>query len=88
MFLFKDLPKMIVLSIMLIKALDLRISLKLIQDIVYLWREFFIKVRIVPKIESFKVGFIYKDVTLTYVEVKDLKDLFKIIEDLKKIRSI
>ena len=41
------------LAIFLIKSLDLREGLSLVQELVYLWREFNIKVRIIPKIEYF-----------------------------------
>ena len=34
-----QLPKRVALAIMLLKALDLRLSLRLIQMILYLWRE-------------------------------------------------
>ena len=65
------------LAIFLIKSLDLREGLSLVQELVYLWREFNIKVRIIPKIEYFTICFSYKDKQLKQIKTDRLKDIIK-----------
>lgn len=81
---FSKIPKVVMLAIFLIKALDLNESLRLVQELSYLWREFNIKVRIIPKIEYFTVCFSYKDKQLKQVKIDSLKAIIKISEELKK----
>lgn len=83
---FNKLPKMVTLAILLLKSLDLKEALKLIQEILYLWREFYIKVKIKPVIETFKVSFYYKDTRLIGTDIKDIKELSKLIENIKRSR--
>ena len=74
------------LAIFLIKSLDLREGLSLVQELVYLWREFNIKVRIIPKIEYFTICFPYKDKQLKQIKTDRLKDIIKISEKIKRIQ--
>ena len=83
---FNKIPKVIMLAIFLIKSLDLREGLSLVQELVYLWREFNIKVRIIPKIEYFTICFSYKDKQLKQVKTDRLKDIIKISEEIKRIQ--
>lgn len=83
---FKSLPKTIVLAIFLIKSLDLREGLRLMQELNYLWREFNIKVRIIPKIEYFTICFSYKDKQLKQIKTDNLKDIIKISKEIKRQR--
>ena len=83
---FNKIPKAIMLAIFLIKSLDLREGLSLIQELVYLWREFNIKVRIIPKIEYFTICFSYKDKQLKQIKTDRLKDIIKISEEIKRIQ--
>lgn len=83
---FKSLPKTIVLAIFLIKSLDLREGLSLVQELSYLWREFNIRVRIIPKIEYFKICFFYKDEQLKQIKTNKLKDIIKISEEIKRMQ--
>ena len=83
---FNKIPKVIMLAIFLIKSLDLREGLSLVQELVYLWREFNIKVRIIPKIEYFTICFSYKDKQLKQIKTDRLKDIIKISEEIKKQR--
>lgn len=83
---FFKIPKMIQQALFLLQALDIREARKLAQGIMYLWREFYIKTRIIPKISMFTVEFKYKDMTLNTFRITDIKDLIKIIEKLKSSR--
>nr|DAQ09854.1 MAG TPA: hypothetical protein [Caudoviricetes sp.] len=83
---FNKMPKVIMLAIFLIKSLDLREGLSLVQELVYLWREFNIKVRIIPKIEYFTICFSYKDKQLKQIKTDRLKDIIKISEEIKRIQ--
>lgn len=81
---FDKLPKKVALAILLLKALDLKETIKITQQILYLWREFMIKTSITPKIESYKVSFYYKDKYIDGVTIKELKDIIKVIEEIKE----
>ena len=83
---FNKIPKVIMLAIFLIKSLDLREGLSLVQELVYLWREFNIKVRIIPKIEYFTICFSYKDKQLKQIKTDRLKDIINISEEIKRIQ--
>ena len=83
---FKKKTKVIMLAIFLIKSLDLREGLTLVQELVYLWREFNIKVRIIPKIEYFTICFSYKDEQLKQIKTDRLKDIIKISEEIKRMQ--
>ena len=80
-----NIPKMIMLALALIKALDLKNgeSLKIARDIMYLWREFYIKTRleVIPK--EFIVEFKYKDNTIVSCRVDDLSTLRKLVTTVK-----
>lgn len=84
---FKKFPKYLVMAVYLLRSLDIPQSIKLIQDVSYLWTEFYIKTEIKPVISLFKVRFVYKDKELVNFKLKDIKELGKIIEDLKKMRG-
>lgn len=83
---FNKIPKVIMLAIFLIKSLDLREGLSLVQELVYLWREFNIKVRIIPKIEYFTICFSYKDRQLKQIKTETLKDIIRISEEIKTLQ--
>ena len=83
---FNKIPKAVMLAIFLIKSLDLREGLSLVQELVYLWREFNIKVRIIPKIEYFTICFSYKDKQLKQIKTDRLKDIIKISEEIKRMQ--
>ena len=83
---FNKIPKTIMLAIFLIKSLDLREGLSLVQELVYLWREFNIKVRIIPNIEYCAICFSYKDKQLKQIKTDRLKDIIKISEEIKRMQ--
>ena len=83
---FNKIPKAIMLAIFLIKSLDLREGLRLVQELVYLWREFNIKVRIIPKIEYFTICFSYKDKQLKQIKTDRLKNIIKISKEIKRMQ--
>ena len=82
------LPNMILRALFLIKALNIKEALTLIQQVVYLYREFYIKTRLEPVIKEFIVEFKYKDETLTSCRITDLKDLIEMIDKIKNNRSM
>ena len=79
----KNIPKIVGLAIMLIKALDLKECVKLINKILYLWREFYIKIKLIPIIKEYKVIFYYRNDRLISTKIKDLKELISIIDDIE-----
>lgn len=81
-----NLPKIILRALFLLKAINIKESLQLITQIVYLYREFYVKTRLEPVITEYIVEFKYKDETLTSCRLKDLKDLIKLIEQIKHNR--
>ena len=83
---FKNLPKKITLAIFLIKSSDLPIGLKLMQELLYLWREFLIKVSITPTIKEYTIAFYYKDNQLVQFKTTDLKDIIKVSQTIKESR--
>lgn len=83
---FDKLPKKVALAILLIKALDLKEAIKLTQQIMYLWREFSIKIDIKPIIKNFKVCFYYKDEFISKVYVNELKEILKTISEIELMR--
>lgn len=84
--LFNKLPKAITLAILLLKSLDLKDSMKLIKEIMYLWREFYIKTKITPVIREYIIAFYYKDNQLIQFNTNDLKDLIKVSQQIKESR--
>lgn len=83
---FFKIPEMIQRALFLIQALNIPEARKLAQGIMYLWREFYIKTKIIPKIQFFTVEFKYKDETLNTFRIENIKDLNKIIDKLKMSR--
>lgn len=84
-----NIPKMILLSLALLKALDLKNkeSINIARDIMYLWREFYIKTRleVVPK--EFIVEFKYKDKTISSCRLDNLTNLRKLIAKIKEMQT-
>lgn len=80
---------MILLSLALLKALDLKNkeSINIARDIMYLWREFYIKTRleVVPK--EFIVEFKYKDKTISSCRLDNLTNLRKLIAKIKEMQT-
>lgn len=81
------LPISVKLTAALLRALNIKESLKLWKVVIYLYQEFYIKTKITPKIEHYTVQFSYKDNQLLQVKVKDLKELNQVIDTLKKSRG-
>lgn len=77
------------LSLALIKALDLKNNetINIARDIMYLWREFYVKTRVEVVPKEFIVEFKYKDKTITSCRMENLKDLRKLISKIKDMQS-
>ena len=56
------------------------------QELLYLWREFLIKVSITPTIKVYTVAFYYKDNQLVQFKTTDLKDIIKVSQTIKESR--
>ena len=82
--LFARRPKEIAKALLLFKALDSKKAIQLTQSVLYLWREFMIKIRITPVIKKFKVEFYYKDTHLERVDVENIDDVINLIEEVKE----
>lgn len=76
-------PKLLRLTILFLGSLDIPISVRVGQLLLYLWREFYIKVSIEPVITDYKVVIYYKNKYLSKTKIKDLKELCKMLEELK-----
>lgn len=80
------LPKIVLRALFLLKALNAKESLNLLRQIIYLYREFYIKTRLEPVIKEFIVEFKYKDETLSSCRITNLSDLIKLIDKIKSNR--
>lgn len=86
--LIKGVPDCITVAILFLKAFQLKCSQKLIQSIMYLWREFYIKTTIKPIVEKYEVFFKYKDKQFSQVTLKSLDELQAIIDEIKKQKGM
>lgn len=82
---YSNLPKTIKLALFILRGLGIKDSLAIVNDIVYLWREFYIRTKITPIISKFKISFYLKDDRLCGAEVTKIKDLKKVIDSVKEI---
>ena len=84
---FEKLPKKIQLILLLFKGLNLKESLTLIRDVLYLYREFYITTSIQAIVKEYVVSFYYKDTNLLNTKVRDIQDLISIIKDMKRVKK-
>ena len=84
---FEKLPKKIQLILLLFKGLNLKESLTLIRDVLYLYREFYITTSIQAVVKEYVVSFYYKDTNLLNTKVRDIQDLISIIKDMKRVKK-
>lgn len=84
---FDKLPKKIQLILLLFKGLDLKESLAIIRDVLYLYREFYITTSIRAVVKEYVVSFYYKDTNLLNTKVRDINDLVSIIRDMKRVKK-
>lgn len=78
-----NLPRKIQRLVQFLFGLDTKESIILFKDIIYLYREYFITTDIRPIIKEFIVSFKFKDETLINVKVKSIRDIIKIIQEIK-----
>lgn len=82
-------PKVVLLALALLKALDLKNNetINIARDVMYLWREFYVKTRleVIPK--EFIVEFKYKDKTIVSCRMENLEDLRKLITKIKELQT-
>ena len=72
---------------MIIKIANPINYLKIIQDIIYLWREFYVRTRIDFEIKEFDIQFYYMDNNILRLKTSDIRDISKLVNDLKKTRG-
>lgn len=84
---FGRLPKSIKTALMIIKIANPINYLKIIQDIIYLWREFYVRTRIDVEIKEFDIQFYYMDNNILRLKTSDIRDISKLVNDLKKTRG-
>lgn len=86
--LIKGVPDCITVAVLFLKAFQLKCSQRLIQGIMYLWREFYIKTTIKPIVEKYEVSFKYKDKQFSQITLKSLEELQTIIDEIKKAKGM
>lgn len=72
---------------LIIKGMDIGKALELINNLVYLWREFYIRVKLTPVVQKYKVSFYYKDERLCGTDITNLEELNPLIENIKEMRK-
>ena len=80
------LPKKVLNTLFLIRGLNLKDGLKLLIKIIYLFREFFITVKITPIISRFKVIIYRKDKYLLSNTFFDTKEINNFLSDIMKLQ--
>lgn len=80
------LPKKVLNTLFLIRGLNLKDGLKLLIKIIYLFREFFITVKITPIISRFKVIIYRKDKYLLSHTFFDTKEINDFLSDIMKLQ--
>ena len=61
--------------------------LRIVKSIIYLWREFYVRTRIDVVIKEFDIQFYYKDDNILRLKTSDIRDISKLVDDLKKTRG-
>lgn len=84
---FDKLPQSIKTALAIVRIANPWDYLKIVKNIVYLWREFYVRTRIDIVIKEFDIQFYYKDDNLLRLKTNDIRDIIKLIEDIKKSRG-
>lgn len=84
---FDKLPQSIKTALAIVRIANPWDYLRIVKNIVYLWREFYVRTRIDVVIKEFDIQFYYKDDNLLRLKTNDIRDIIKLIEDIKKSRG-
>lgn len=84
----QSLPKSLIKIIQFLYSLDVKEAVDLFKAIIYLWREYYILTSIKPVIKEYIVSFTYKKETLINCRVKTIKDILKIVNELRISKGV
>lgn len=84
---FDKLPQSIKTALAIVRIANPWDYLRIVKNIVYLWREFYVRTRIDVVIKEFDIQFYYKDDNLLRLKTNDIRDIIKLIDDIKKSRG-
>lgn len=84
---FDKLPQSIRTALAIVRIANPWDYLRIVKNIVYLWREFYVRTRIDVVIKEFDIQFYYKDDNILRLKTPDIRDISKLVDDLKKTRG-
>ena len=84
---FDKLPQSVKTAIAVVRIANPWDYLRIVKSIIYLWREFYVRTRIDVVIKEFDIQFYYKDDNLLRLKTNDIRDISKLVDDLKKTRG-
>lgn len=84
---FDKLPQSVKTAIAVVRIANPWDYLRIVKSIIYLWREFYVRTRIDVVIKEFDIQFYYKDDNLLRLKTNDIRDIIKLIDDIKKSRG-
>lgn len=84
---FDKLPQSIKTALAIVRIANPWDYLRIVKSIIYLWREFYVRTRIDVVIKEFDIQFYYKDDNLLRLKTNDIRDIIKLIDDIKKSRG-
>ena len=84
---FDKLPQSVKTAIAVVRIANPWDYLRIVKSIIYLWREFYVRTRIDVVIKEFDIQFYYKDDNLLRLKTNNIRDIIKLIENIKKSRG-
>lgn len=84
---FDKLPQSVKTAIAVVRIANPWDYLRIVKSIIYLWREFYVRTRIDVVIKEFDIQFYYKDDNLLRLKTNNVRDIIKLIENIKKSRG-
>lgn len=84
---FDKLPQSVKTTIAVVRIANPWDYLRIVKSIIYLWREFYVRTRIDVVIKEFDIQFYYKDDNILRLKTSDIRDISKLVNDIKKTRS-
>ena len=85
---FNKLHRALTRTILFVKAMDLQNTVKLIQKLVRLYREFYIRVDLEPVITRWRVSFYYKDRYVSATSIEKLSGLAGLLSEIANAASV